>query len=120
MHELSIAQNILEIVQQSVPKGQETAVRKIRIRIGQLSGVVPDSLDFCFGVMVNDTPMNRASLDIERVPTVSRCRDCAQGFQIEGMAFECPACRSSNLELISGRELEVAEIELEDDSSEAL
>jgi hydrogenase nickel incorporation protein HypA/HybF len=120
MHELAIAQDILEIVQQSVPKGQEAAVRKVRIRVGKLSGVVPDSLGFCFGVIANDTLLNQASLAIEQVPTVSRCRDCACGFQIEDLAFICPACKSTNLELVSGKELEVVEIELEDDSGEAL
>jgi hydrogenase nickel incorporation protein HypA/HybF len=120
MHELAIAQDILEIVRQSVPEGQEAAVRKVRIRVGMLSGVVADSLDFCFGVMLNDTKMNQASLAIERVPTVFRCRDCARTFQIRDSAFICPACKSTNLELISGKELEVVEIELEDDGGEAL
>jgi len=120
MHELAIAQGILEIVQQAVPKGQEAAIRKVRIRVGQLSGVVPDSLDFCFGVIANDTPMNQASLAIEQVPTISRCRDCACDFQIQDLAFICPACKSTNLELISGKELEVVDIELEDDSGEVL
>ncbi len=120
MHELAIAQNILEIVQQSVPKGQEAAVRKVRVRVGKLAGVVPDSLSFCFGVIVSDTLMTRACLAIDEVPMVSRCKDCAYGFQIEDLAFLCPACKSSNLELISGKEMEIVEIELEDDSDEAL
>ena len=55
MHELGIAQNILEIVQQSVTKEQAPAVRWIRIRVGQLSGVVPDSLEFCFQAIVSET-----------------------------------------------------------------
>jgi hydrogenase nickel incorporation protein HypA/HybF len=120
MHELAIAQSILEIVQQSVPKGEEPAVRRVRIRVGQLSGVVPDSLDFCFGVIVNDTTLNRASLAIEQMPTISRCRDCAHSFEIENLAFICPACKSTNLELISGKELEIVDIELENGSGEDL
>ncbi len=120
MHELGIAQNILEIVQQSVPADLASAVRRVRLRVGQLSGVVPDSLDFCFSVIVSETAMKKAGLAIEQVPTVSRCKDCMHQFRMEDLAFLCPACKGANLELISGRELEVVEIELADESDEAL
>lgn len=115
MHELAIAQNILEIVRQSVPEEQVSDVKWIRIRVGQLSGVIPDSLNFCFSAIVGETNMRRAGLDIEQVPTVSRCKDCGHQFQIEDMAFVCPACKSADLKLISGRELQVVEIELIDE-----
>jgi hydrogenase nickel incorporation protein HypA/HybF len=120
MHELAIAQNILEIVRQSVPEEQAAAVRCIRIRVGQLSGVVPDSLDFCFNAIISETEMQKAGLAIEHLPTISLCRDCAHRFQIDDLVFLCPACKSSNLELISGKELEVVEIELADETDEAL
>jgi hydrogenase nickel incorporation protein HypA/HybF len=121
MHELGIAQNILQIVQQSVPQNLAADVRGIRIRVGKLSGVVPDSLDFCFGVVISQTEMPQAKLDIEQVPIVSRCKDCGHRFEMEDYGFSCPACKSVNLDLISGRELEVVEIVLaEDESQEAL
>jgi hydrogenase nickel incorporation protein HypA/HybF len=120
MHELAIAQNILEIVQQSVTEEQEPDVKWVRIRVGQLSGVVPDSLDFCFSAIVSETRMQQAGLAIEQVPTVSRCRDCGHQFQIEDMVFVCPSCKSANLEMISGKELEILEIELEDKRDNAL
>lgn len=112
MHELGIAQNILEIVRQSVPEEQAPDVKWVRIRVGQLSGVIPDSLDFCFSAIVGETNMRQAGLAIELVPTVSRCKECGHQFQIEDMAFVCPECKSTDLELITGRELQVVEIEL--------
>jgi hydrogenase nickel incorporation protein HypA/HybF len=115
MHELGIAQNILDIVRQSVPEEQAPDVKWIRIRVGQLSGVIPDSLDFCFSTLVGETNMRQASLAIEQVPTAARCKACGHQFQVEDMAFECPACKSTDLELISGRELQVVEIELIDE-----
>jgi len=118
MHELGIAQNILQIVQQSVPEKQASDVRGIRIRVGQLSGVVPASLDFCFSAIINDTEMRKARLQIEQVPLTSECRECKHRFQMEDLAFFCPECKSTNLELISGRELEILEIELADESGE--
>jgi hydrogenase nickel incorporation protein HypA/HybF len=120
MHELGIAQNILEIVRQAVPEEQTPSVRWIRIRVGQLAGVVPDSLDFCFSAIVSETKMAQAGLAIEQVPTVSRCKDCRHQFEIEDMLFLCPACKGTNLEMVSGHELEIVEIELEDDKDEAL
>jgi hydrogenase nickel incorporation protein HypA/HybF len=120
MHELGIAQNILEIVRQSVLKNQVEAVRGIKVRVGQLSGVVPDSLDFCFRAIVSDTEMRRASLAIEQVPTTSECRSCMHRFQVDEFDFTCPACKSTNIELISGKELEITEIELADEIDEDL
>jgi len=120
MHELGIAQNILEIVQQSVPPDQAPDVRCVRMRIGPLSGVVADSLDFCFNVIIAETGMPQARLAIEQVPLVSRCRDCRNEFRVEDLVFQCPACGSSSLELISGKELEIVEIELAEPNNEAL
>ncbi len=120
MHELAIAQNILEIVQQSVPENQTKSVRGIRIRVGQMSGIVPDSLDFCFSAIINDTHLQRARLAIEQVPTLSQCKTCAHRFGIEDWVFTCPVCQSTNLELISGKELEIVEIELADEGDEAI
>ena len=120
MHELAIAQNILDIVRQSVPEDQAEAVRWVRVRVGQLSGVVPDSLDFCFRAIASETNLRHAGLAIDQVATVSMCKDCLHRFSIDDFVFSCPACHSANLELISGKELEILEIELADDCSEAL
>jgi len=115
MHELGIAQNILDIVKQSVPEDRFPSVRWIRIRIGRLSGIVPDSLEFCFSALLNETEMKQAGLKMETEPTVSLCKDCRRRFTVEDFAFSCPSCGSATLELISGRELEVVDIELADD-----
>jgi hydrogenase nickel incorporation protein HypA/HybF len=120
MHELGIAQNILEIVQQSVPENLAKSVRQIRIRVGQLSGIVPDSLDFCFNAIINDTDMQQAKLAIEQIPTLSQCKKCAHRFEIEDWIFSCPVCQSVNIELISGKELEIVDIQLADECEEAI
>jgi hydrogenase nickel incorporation protein HypA/HybF len=120
MHELGIAQNILEIVQQSVPKEQIAAVRSIRIRVGPLSGVVPDSLEFCFQAIVNETEMQKASLAFEQLPAILNCKKCSYRFQIKDLEFLCRSCGGSDLELVSGRELEVVEIELAEEGDQIL
>ena len=114
MHELSIAQGILDIIRQYVPEEQTADVRRIRIRVGQMAGIVPDSLDFCFGAIVNGTPMGEARLDIEETPVRSQCGGCGEAFTVEGAAFLCPFCGSPEIKIISGTELQVIEIELSD------
>ena len=118
MHELGIAQNILEIVHQAVPVDQKAAVRSIRIRVGPLSGVVPDSLEFCFQAIVNETEMQNARLAIEQLPAILKCKKCSYQFKTKDLEFFCQSCGSSDLELVSGKELEVVEIELAEESDQ--
>jgi hydrogenase nickel incorporation protein HypA/HybF len=118
MHELSIAQNIVDIVGQYVPTAQIPSVRLIRIRIGPLAGIVADSLDFCFGAIVGGTPLSASKLDIEQTPLESNCNHCAKRFAVEGAAFYCPGCGSTDIKVVSGTELQVVEIELADRQGE--
>ena len=111
MHELGIAENILDIVRQSVPDDRAAAVRNIRLRVGPFAGVVPDSLTFCFAALVADTNMANAVLQIEETPLVVLCRDCGNKSDVKNLVFLCPACSGVNLEIVSGNELEVMEIE---------
>jgi hydrogenase nickel incorporation protein HypA/HybF len=67
MHELSVAQGILDLVRRHVPDDQAGAVRAVTVRLGALSGVVAESLDFCFGAIVTGTPYARATLSFEHV-----------------------------------------------------
>jgi hydrogenase nickel incorporation protein HypA/HybF len=118
MHELSIAQNIADIVQQYVP--DEQAVQWVKVEIGRLSGIVPESLEFCFDAVVSETPLAGARLKIDLIPIRAACNRCNAGFEVGSVAFACPACGSADLHVISGTELKVIEIEVADRSSEAV
>jgi hydrogenase nickel incorporation protein HypA/HybF len=120
MHELSIAQSIVDIVQQHVPDCREGAVEWVRIQVGQLAGVVPESLEFCFSVIVSDTPLSGARLEIDYVATKSRCTACDESFFMEKPAFRCPSCGGSELKLISGTELQVVEIQIREEQVETV
>jgi Zn finger protein HypA/HybF involved in hydrogenase expression len=67
MHELSIAQSILDIVREYIPEPRSAEAQSIKVRLGGLSGVVPASLDFCFSAITNDTSLRQAKLNIELV-----------------------------------------------------
>jgi len=120
MHELSIAQSILEIVEQHLPPGKNAAVRSVKLKIGDLTAIVPDSLEFCFSAITMGSPLEGAKLDIEHVPVMGECRDCGEQCLVKDNIFVCPSCRSGNLTVVAGRELQVTEIELYDEHPEFL
>jgi len=115
MHELFIAQNIREIVLQSVPDGQCRLVRTVSIKVGELSGVIAESLDFCFSAITKDTPLEGTLLRIEHVPFGLRCRACNRTFSNNEGTVLCPRCGGNDTVVISGTELQVVAIELEDE-----
>ncbi len=113
MHELSIAQSIVEIVQQYVPSGGARSVRSVKLKIGELAGVVADSLVFGFEVTSQGTVAEGAELMIERVPIVCRCQPCGSVFEVGRYVFICPACKAASVDVIAGNELDVVELELD-------
>lgn len=114
MHEMSIAQNLLEIVQEHVEQlhWNHARVKTIRMRIGEMAGVVPESLRFCFEVASEGTVAQGAELAIEEMPTLCHCPKCGCHFRVESFAFICPSCQSIEVRLISGNELDVVELEM--------
>lgn len=118
MHELAIAKNIVEIVNQHVPAGGTRAVRTVRLKIGELAGVVLESLEFCFRSITSGTLLEDAQLEIEQTPLVVFCIGCSTESRIEQPLFLCPLCGNGNVDVRSGMELHVAEIELVDNVTE--
>ncbi len=117
MHELSIAENILEIVRENFSGNCTHKLKNVRLRIGELAGVVPDSLEFCFTAITKGTELEEAKLEIEKTGIVVHCLDCGGDSTVEGLIFRCSDCGSVNVRVISGNELEVIEIEIEDEST---
>ncbi|MCU1686748.1 MAG: hypA [Amycolatopsis sp.] len=108
MHELSITQSIVDAV---IEKMDGATVLGVRLEIGKLSGVVPDSVRFCFDVLCTGTTLEGAGLDIDEVPGAGRCRDCAGEFQLEDMIRLCP-CGSANVEVLAGDRLRIKSVEV--------
>lgn len=112
MHEMSIVQNMIEIIREEMSKCDSTALKSVRLRIGTMTAVVPDSLSFCFGLITKGTDLEEAELIIDIVPLRGFCNECTDEFEIDDYAFECPSCGSTRIEAISGRELDIVEIEV--------
>jgi len=114
MHELSIAQSIIETVQREMTTRPLPAVTEIGVRIGVLSGVLPDALAFGFEALVAETPLAGCRLAIEHVQAQGQCLVCEQVFEVEAFFFSCPACASGQVRVTQGYELDIAYLEVED------
>ncbi|MFI1535624.1 hydrogenase maturation nickel metallochaperone HypA [Streptomyces anandii] len=112
MHELSIAEAIVEHADGLARADGATAVSAVRVRVGELSGVVPDALDFAFEVAREGTSLAGARLVVEQVTAVAYCGPCGEEFAV-GMPpfFWCPRCDRPSQELRCGRELEITGID---------
>ncbi len=118
MHELSVAQGIVDIIGQHVPQQELANVRAVRLRIGAVAGIVQDSLEFSFAVITADTPLAHAAPVIETVPFIVKCNRCGAESQNEQGIILCSQCGSSETTVVSGTEMQIAAIELEENLPE--
>ena len=109
MHELSLTQSIIEAVAEKTGGAEVTVVR---LRIGKLSGVVVDSIRFCFELVAAGTPVAGARLDIEEPSGRGRCRDCATEFAVNDPIVLCPGCGSADVAVLAGRDLTIISVEV--------
>ncbi len=114
MHEMSLAQNILDIVVNAASQNNAKKVQKITIRAGQLRGIVPEQLKFCFGFVAKDSIVEDAELVINTLPVHGRCKQCSEEFYVKEFSFICPKCENEDIEVLQGMELLVENIEVAD------
>ncbi len=114
MHEASIATGILDTVVRALD-GHETArLIGVHVRIGRFAGVVAECLDFAWEVVREGTLAEGAPLVIEEIEATARCRACEARFAVEEMSLRCPNCGGLDVTLVTGRELSVSELEVEE------
>ena len=116
MHELSIAQNIIDTIKNSVERNKLNLVERVSLRIGKLSNILIDSLEFCFYSAVENTSLHNCKLSIENVPIKIKCNDCNEINTTNDFVFTCPVCNSSSISVIGGDELIISSIHLKDES----
>lgn len=114
MHELSIAQSIFDVVEARAAECHATHVKGVRLRVGEASGIVTDSLTFCFEMLASFDPVLAGTqLLIDIVPHRARCRHCAKEFPVKNFIAQCPTCEEWSNEIVSGSELQILEMEIE-------
>jgi hydrogenase nickel incorporation protein HypA/HybF len=106
-------QSALSQALEETRKAGASRVQEIRLRIGALSGVVPEALQFAFEALADGTPAENAKLTIENVPARFWCATCNREFEAVKLFAECPACGNASSELRAGRELELASLEVD-------
>ncbi len=114
MHELSIATAILDSVAREVSRHGGVRPTKVGVRIGELSGVDPDALSFGFEALVKDSAWEPLTLEIEFCPRRQRCPACGSTFAAKNFEIACPQCGAASTECISGNELDIAYLEVEE------
>jgi len=108
MHELSITRSVVDAVLQRLP---DTRIAEVRLEIGKLSGIVPDSVRFCFDLVVAGTLLEGARLDIDEPSGRAHCVDCDTEFAVDDLILLCP-CGSANVEVLAGRQLRIRSVEV--------
>ena len=114
VHEMSIVQNIIEIVDQEMERHGLEKLKAIHIAVGRMSAIVPGQMTLCFEILTDNTRLAGTALNIKMVPLTYQCQKCHREFTSEGITFNCPFCNEENPELIFGRELKVEFLEVMD------
>lgn len=114
MHELAVTENILQIAAREAAQHGAQRITAIYLAVGELTGYMPDSIQFYFDLLSLDTAAAGATLHVRRVPTRARCRNCQGEFSPElGSLWHCPTCGALGGDVVGGRELLVESIEVE-------
>jgi hydrogenase nickel incorporation protein HypA/HybF len=113
MHELSIALGIVDVAAEEAARRAGGRVAAVHLRLGRLSGVVPDALRSAFELARENSPLAAAELVIEEVPVAAHCPACAAERAVPFPELVCPTCGTPTPEVVRGRELEVVALEIE-------
>ena len=113
MHEASIALGLLEIATKQCEQKGYKSIESIKVKIGKASGIMPDALLFAFDAAKIGTIAEKASLSIEEIPISGYCKSCKSHFTVEdAYILFCPKCGDGSLEVETGRELDICEMEV--------
>lgn len=122
MHELSIATSLVSLASEALRNaGELRPIEAVRVRVGDLAGVVIEALEFAWPVAAEGTACERASLEIERVPGRVRCGSCGAETELAvPPRFACGTCGAPTAEIVAGRELDLVSLELTDTTPPAV
>ena len=120
MHELSLMEEVQRLALEEIARQGGGRLQALTLRVGTLAGVDPEALRFAFTVVMGEEPTAGSRLTLELVPATAFCGPCGRPFACpDGMA-PCPECGVISAELLGGRELELASLELLDSGPDAI
>lgn len=112
MHELSVAQNIIDIVRENVSEPDYGRVNKILIEVGEFSGIVAESLEYCFDVIKTETEFINAKMEIKKIPFRLFCNSCKTETSNNSGIRLCSNCGRNDTKIISGTDMKIIEVEV--------
>ncbi len=113
MHEQSIVENLLAVALEHAEKAKATRIRRIFLVVGDLSGVVEESVTLYFNFLRQNTLAAEAELFFMHIPAQVRCRNCDNIFSPEKLDYHCPRCKQEQIEIVGGNELYIESLEVE-------
>lgn len=113
MHEMSLAEGILQIVEDTAAQQGFRRVTEVRLEIGALSGVEVDALSFCLDVALKGSVADGARVELERLPGQGYCLDCGKTVLVNALYDPCPTCGSYQVQATGGTEMRVKDLLVE-------
>jgi hydrogenase nickel incorporation protein HypA/HybF len=113
MHELAVTQSMFDLVMKEFKKVNATKVGRINIVVGEMTGIVGDSVQFYFNFLSEGTPAEGALVSVKKKPPKARCRKCGKSFKLENFNWTCSKCQGDELEITGGNELYLESIEVD-------
>jgi hydrogenase nickel incorporation protein HypA/HybF len=113
MHEMSLAEGVLQLVEDTARRENAARVKTVVLEIGRLSSVEPEALAFCFEAVTHGGIAQGAALEIVPVAGAGWCMVCSATVPMEELWGACPTCGSHQVQPTAGTEMRVKEIEIE-------
>jgi hydrogenase nickel incorporation protein HypA/HybF len=114
MHELSISQSIIRVIEKSLPAGFSKKVIEVNLSIGKLSGIEIDSLVYSFSLIKNKSVLKEAEIFVKEITGLAQCNECNCQFEINKYGIPCPSCKSYSLKILKGKEMNIISVKVED------
>jgi len=112
MHEMSLAEGVLQIVEETARQQGCERVSAVVLEIGRLSSVEVEAMRFCFEVVTRGSVADGARLEIVDTPGSGWCMQCSESVAVEALYSPCPKCGSYQLQVTAGTEMRVKELEI--------
>ncbi|RLA07129.1 MAG: hydrogenase maturation nickel metallochaperone HypA [Gammaproteobacteria bacterium] len=113
MHEMSLCEGVLDVIEDSAKAQNFKKVSQIFLEIGNLSGVEIEAMKFCFAAVMRDSIADKAKLTIIKKEGLAWCMKCAKKVKVKQKFDKCPDCGSYQLQIVSGDEMKIKELEVE-------
>lgn len=113
MHEMSLAEGVLQIIEDAARTQDFSRVKKVWLEIGQLANVEKEAMRFCFDAVTRDSIAQNADLEFIDTPGQAWCMECSDTVQVQALYDVCPKCGGHQLQVTSGNEMRVKELDVE-------